>query len=44
MELVDILDNNEKDPIDNIYNKMMTKQILEYIDNELPERVITLVI
>lgn len=38
MELVDILDNNEKDPIDNIYNKMMTRQILEYIDNELPER------
>ena len=38
MELVDILDNNEKDPIDNIYNKMMTKQILEYIDTKLPER------
>ena len=38
MELVDILDNNDKDPIDNIYNKMMTKQILEYIDTKLPER------
>ena len=38
MELVDILDNNDKDPIDNIYNKMMTRQILEYIDTKLPER------
>ena len=38
MELVDILDNDEKDPIDNIYNRMMTKQILEYIDTRLPER------
>lgn len=38
MELVDILDNAEIDPIDNIYNKMITKQILEYIDCNLPER------
>ena len=38
MELMDILDNEDVDPIDNIYNKMMTKQILEYIDNKLPER------
>lgn len=38
MELVDILDNDEIDPIDNIYNKMITKQILEYIDSHLPER------
>ena len=38
MELVDILDNDEIDPIDNIYNKMITKQILEYIDSNLPER------
>lgn len=38
MELVDILDNDEIDPIDNIYNKMITKQVLEYIDSNLPER------
>ena len=38
MELVDILDNDEIDPIDNIYNKMITKQVLEYIDTKLPER------
>ena len=38
MELMDILDNDDKDPIDSIYNKMMTKQVLEYIDNKLPER------
>ena len=38
MELVDILDNDDIDPIDNIYNKMITKQVLEYIDSNLPER------
>jgi len=38
MELVDILDSDEIDPIDNIYNKMITKQVLEYIDTNLPER------
>jgi len=38
MELVDILENDEIDPIDNIYNKVITKQILEYINNKLPER------
>ena len=38
MELVDILDNDEIDPIDNIYNKMITKQVLEYIDSNLTER------
>lgn len=38
MELMDILNNDEIDPIDNIYNKMITKQMLEYIKTELPER------
>jgi len=38
MELVDILDNEDIDPIDKIYNKMIIKQILEYVDNNLPER------
>lgn len=38
MELVDVLDNDDVDPIDKIYNKMIMKQILEYIDNNLPER------
>lgn len=38
MELVDILESNETDPIDNIYNKVITKQILEYINYHLPER------
>ncbi len=38
MELMDVLNSDEIDPIDNIYNKMITKQMLEYIKNELPER------
>ena len=38
MELVDILENNEIDPIENIYTKVITKQILEYINTKLPER------
>jgi RNA polymerase sporulation-specific sigma factor len=38
MELVDILNNDETDPIDNIYNKMITKQVLEYVNTKLPER------
>lgn len=38
MELVDILDSDDIDPIDSIYNKMITKQVLEYVDNKLPER------
>ncbi len=38
MELMDILENDDKDPIDSIYNKIMTKQVLEYIDNKLPKR------
>lgn len=38
MELVDILESGDIDPIDNIYNKVITKQILEYINTKLPER------
>lgn len=38
MELVDILENNDSDPVEDIYNQDITKQILEYIDSKLPER------
>lgn len=38
MELVDILNSDETDPIDDIYNKIITRQALEYIDNKLPKR------
>lgn len=38
MELVDILENNDFDPVEDIYNQDITKQILEYIDSKLPER------
>lgn len=38
MELVDILECNEVDPINNIYNKIITEQIIEYINSKLPER------
>ncbi len=38
MELIDILDNDDKDPIDQIYSDIITKQIIEYIDSKLPKR------
>lgn len=38
MELLETLDDNSKDAIDTIYNKVVTKQVLEYINNKLPER------
>lgn len=38
MELVDILESCDTDPVEDIYNQVITKQILEYIDSKLPER------
>ena len=38
MELIDTLINNEKDPIDTIYNEILTKQMIEYINEKLPKR------
>ena len=38
MELLDILESDGKDPIDEIYTKLMTKQMLNYVDNNLAER------
>ncbi|MBR5228090.1 MAG: RNA polymerase sporulation sigma factor SigK [Clostridia bacterium] len=38
MELIDILESDDTDPIDSIYNKTVTKQMLEYIENKLSER------
>ena len=38
MELVDILENNEIDPSETRSTKVITKQILEYINTKLPER------
>ncbi len=38
MELVETLDADEKDAIDTIYNKMMSNQVIEYINTKLPKR------
>lgn len=38
MELIDIIEQEGIDPIDNIYNKVVTKEILKYINENLPER------
>ena len=38
MELMDTLETIEKDPIDTIYNKVLTEQMIEYINRKLPRR------
>lgn len=38
LELIDILDVEEKDAIETIYTNVMTEQIKKYINNKLPER------
>ncbi len=38
MELGDILDAEEKDAIETIYNKVITKQMIDYVKTKLPER------
>lgn len=38
MELVDTLNSESKDAIDTIYNKIMSEQVIKYINNKLPKR------
>lgn len=38
MQLSDTLDSNAKDTIDTIYNKVMSEQVIEYINTKLPKR------
>lgn len=38
MELVETLDSDEKDAIDTIYNKIMSEQVIKYINTKLPKR------
>lgn len=38
MTLIDVLESTDVDPTDEIYNKVVTKQMLEYIEKKLPER------
>ncbi len=38
MELIDIIEHEGVDPIDNIYNKVVTKEMLKYIKEELSDR------
>lgn len=38
MELVDTIEASSKDAIDTIYNKIMSEQVIKYINNKLPER------
>lgn len=38
MELLDTLEVMEKDPIDTIYNKVLTEQMIDYINKKLPTR------
>lgn len=38
MELIDIIESDEQDPIDKIYNKVITKQLIKFVNTKLPER------
>lgn len=38
MELMETLESNTKDAIDTIYNTVISKQIIDYINNKLPKR------
>lgn len=38
MELLETLDSDEKDTIDTIYNKIISEEVIKYIDAKLPER------
>ena len=38
MELIDIIEQDGVDPIDNIYNKVVTKEMLKYINESLTDR------
>ena len=38
MELMDTLDAESKDAIDTIYNKIMSEQVVKYINTKLPKR------
>lgn len=38
MELADTLDVQDKDIVDTIYNKVLTEQMIKYINEKLPER------
>ena len=38
MELVDIIEDERVDPIENIYNRIITKEMKKYIDEKLNER------
>lgn len=38
MELAETLENNSKDAIDTLYNKMVANQVIEYINTKLPKR------
>lgn len=38
MELAETIDNDAKDPIDTIYNKVIAEQVIYFINNKLPKR------
>ncbi len=38
MNLIDVLESTDTDPTEDIYNKVITKQMLEYINEKLSER------
>lgn len=38
MELAETLDSNTKDAIDTIYNKVVAKQVVDFINHDLPKR------
>lgn len=38
MELVDTLDSDSKDTIDTIYSKIMSEQVIKFVNTKLPER------
>ena len=38
MELLETLDTDQKDTIDTIYNKIISEEVIKYVDTKLPER------
>ena len=38
MELIDIIESDDIDPIDLIFNKVITKQFIKIVNTKLPER------
>lgn len=38
MELIDVMENNDMDPIEKIYNTVITREMMKYVNTKLSER------